>query len=332
MSLLKCEQCEYKTIRKSNLTRHINTHNKQEKVTDMPYLSRNCHVIVSDLSSTKNFKCLFCTNSFANAGNLHRHKKACDEKNKLKDDYEGKNKYLLEKLNEQIKISEQKDEIIKQKDEIIKQKDETLAIIKSEVAHLKMIVNNSGSIVKTSVSTMAYVIKNFKEAPALELMKDQSAISFEQDNIEFVENLIHESDHNKLHTYIGDFIIKTYKKEDPTKQSIWNSDTSRLTYLIREIMTNNKVDWKIDKKGIKTVKFIIMPILEYIDQQVRDYVENFDIDYHSDSVRIAENKMMKLKSATEIIKNIEDKVLSEEILKYIAPHFYLNRTDEYANC
>lgn len=61
--------------------------------------------------------------------------------------------------------------------------------------------------------------------------------------------------------------------------------------------------------------------------QIRYYVGNFNIDYSGDSATIAEGKMMKLKLATEILNNIEDNILSDGILKYIAPYFYLTKTD-----
>ena len=176
------------------------------------------------------------------------------------------------------------------------------------------------------MSTMAYVINNYKDAPVLESLQDYSAIKYEQDNTEFIENLIYEHNNNKLYMYIGDFIILTYKKDDPAKQSLWNSDTSRLTYLIREIITNNDVDWKVDKKGIKTTKYIIEPIPEYIDDLVRSYVQSYKVNRRV-SVKEAEREMIKLKSGTEVLKSIETKVLSEEILKYITPHFYLTRND-----
>jgi hypothetical protein len=255
---------------------------------------------------------------------LSRHKHSCIEKTKLINEYNDKLKLKDDIINELYNVINQKDF---DKQAIIDNKDEVISILKSEVAHLKSIVNNTGSIVKTSVSTMAYVIKNFKDAPALEMINDYSKLHNEQDNNSFIEELIHQYDHQKLDMYIGNFIVKTYKKEDPSKQSIWNSDTNRLTYLIRELL-NNKVDWKVDKKGIKTKQFIIEPILEYIDDQIRNYIQNFTIDYETISTKDAEKKMMKIKSATEIIKQTEDKVLCEQILKYIAPYFYLNKTDE----
>jgi len=266
------------------------------------------------------FKCDFCHQIYSNSGSLARHKKSCGDKSKLEEYHKEELEICKNELNNLR-------EIIKQKDETLNHFVDTISILKSEVAHLKAIVNNTGSIIKTSVSTMAYVINNYKDAPALESLKDYSAIQYEQDNTVFIENLIYEHNSNKLHVYISDFIIKTYKKDDPTQQSLWNSDTSRLTYLIREIITINKVDWKVDKKGIKTAKFIIEPILEYIDTQVRNYVQSYEVN-HKISAKEAERQMMKLKSGMEIIKSIETKVLSDEILKYITPHFYLTKNDE----
>ena len=255
--------------------------------------------------------CQYCNNNFSTTANLTRHIKSCFKKNELITSFEKQE--LINKLTEQNKLIDQKDEMIN--------------VLKSEVAHLKSIVNNTGSIIKTSVSAMAYVINNYEDAPALESLKDYSAIQYEQNNTEFVENLIYEHNNNKLHIYISDFIIKTYKKDDPAKQSLWNSDTSRLTYLIREIIVNNKVDWKVDKKGIKTTKFIIEPILEYIDIQIREYMQSYSVNRRI-SAKEAEKQMMKMKSGTEILKNIETKILSEEILKHITPHFFLTKNDE----
>jgi hypothetical protein len=237
-----------------------------------------------------------------------------DEFNTKIQEYINQNNELTIKLTEQLKLNDKNEDMIAQ--------------LKSENAHLKLLVNNAGAIIKTSVSTMSYVIKNYKDAPALETIKDYSAIHYEKNNDEFVEELVHQHDHQKLSAYIGDFIIKNYKKQDPSKQSIWNSDTNRLTYMIKELLNNKKVDWKIDKKGIKTTKYIIEPILDYIDPLIREYIENFDIDYNLYSSTDAQIKMMKLKSATEILGNIEDRLLCDEILKYIAPHFYLSKNEE----
>ena len=322
-----CEACNYASHDKFNYNKHLITKKHLEKVNKKPHTTRSPLVSNMGTKNISNYKCDFCNQTYSNAGSLARHKKSCGDKIKLENEYDNKLQQLIEQLNESNNKLNDHIKMLDQKGEIINQKDEIISVLKSEVTHLKSIVNNTGSIVKTSVSTMAFVIKNYKDAPVLEAVKDYSAIHYEQNNTEFVENLIYEHNNNKLHIYISDFIIKTYKKDDPTTQSLWNSDTSRLTYLIREIITSNKVDWKVDKKGIKTTKFIIEPILEYIDQQVRNYVESYKVD-HRVSAKEAERQMMKLKSGMEIIKSIETKILSDDILKYITPRFYLIKNDD----
>jgi len=339
MSTFKCNTCNYASHDKSNFSKHNNSKKHKEKVQEQQVESRLHLGCIQDKTvnnnsnnnSNNNYLCIFCDKQYSTAGNLAKHKRTCNDKGILENEYKDKNKQLeieYTMLSNKLQhLQELHDKALQYHKEIHDKDSNTIMMLKSENDHHKTLVNNAGSIIKTSVSTMAYVIKNYKDTPVLESIKDYSAIKYEQDNTEFIENLIYEHNHNKLYVYIGDFIIKTYKKDDPSKQSIWNSDTSRLTYLIREIIAHNKVDWKIDKKGIKTTKFIIEPILEYIDEQVRNYVQNFEID-HKCSAKEAERQMMKLKSGMDILQNIEDNVLSEEILKYITPHFYLTKTED----
>ena len=324
MSTYNCEQCEYETKRKSNLTRHVTLHSKQEKVNHIVNESCMNPKGIMNESFNGKFKCQYCNNLYSTSANLARHKKTCDDKSKLENEYNTKLKQLTDQFTNQMnELNVKLTENVK----IIEQKDDMINVLKSEVLYFKSLVNNSGSMIKNSMSTMAYVIKNYSEAPALEFIKDCAAIRYEQDNIEFVDSLIFEHNNNKLHMYIGDFIIKTYKKTDPSQQSLWNSDTSRLTYLIRDIIATNKLDWKVDKKGVKTTKFIVEPILEYVDKHIRNYIQGYQIDY-SQSAKEAERQMMKLMSGNEILKSIENRVLNDDILKYITPHFYLTKNDE----
>jgi|688.fasta_scaffold258254_1 hypothetical protein len=312
----KCKYCNYESYDKFNYKKHLTTKKHKEKVNECLIESplNPCRIQIESMV-LKEHICQYCNRYYSTASNLSKHINNCKNKDLLIDE--------INRLKTQLAI---KDEKINDLCNMSSQKDDMISVLKSEVAHLKSIVNNTSSIVKTSVSTMAYVIKNFKDAPALETMIDYSALHYEQNTNQFVEELIYHYEHSRLDEYIGNFIIKYYKKEDPNKQSIWNSDTSRLTYLIRELL-NNKVDWKVDKKGIKTTKFIIEPILTYIDDQIREYIQTFDIDYTIINAREAEREMMKVKSATDILKSIEDKILCEMILKYITPYFYLNKVE-----
>ena len=70
---------------------------------------------------------------------------------------------------------------------------------------------------------------------------------------------------------ISDF-IKNYKKKNAKDQSLWNSDTTRLTYFVRDPDTKENV-WKVDKKGIRTTELIITPFLEYIVEKLEIYID-----------------------------------------------------------
>jgi len=312
-----CELCNYSGRDKSDFNKHLMTKKHVEKVNETTTHTNNIHMTYQNEEE----KCQFCEKIYSNSSSLSRHKKVCSEKKRLIDNYEAQ-------INELTKTIEQKDELLKKTEETLKKTEESITIQKLEIIHLKSLINNTGIIIKTSVSTMAYVIKNFKDAPALESVKDYSLLHFEQQsNAEFVENLIVEYKNNTLHIYVSDFIIKTYKKADPSKQSFWNSDTSRLTYIIRELISQNKLDWTVDKRGLKVIKKVVDPVLEYIEEQAREYVKNVKVN-KNDKANEMEKKLSQQKLGNEIISQIENKVLSDEIIKYITPHFYLIRTDE----
>lgn len=302
MPVHKCSQCEYQSPKKSNLDRHMTTHNNRIKVNKKPSsIVKNPGSILVESNNGNTYVCSFCKNKYSTAGNLAKHKKSCNDKIKLEDK-------------------------VKELERIVDAKDDMIFILKEDNTHLKSLVNTAGAVIKTSMSTMSYVIKNYEDAPALAPLKNYSAIHYKQTKTEFVEDLICHYKHKLLGGFIGDFIIKTYKKDDPTKQSLWNSDTTRLTYVIRELY-DKKIDWRVDKQGIKIIKYVVEPVLNYVDKTIRDYIKNFDTNYDVCSAREAEKKMLKLTHANEILTKIEDKILCDDIMRYIAPYFYLSKDD-----
>jgi len=340
-----CKTCNYETDVKFAYEKHLMTKKHlqkyAEKVAHTAKSSQSHQEVITNSSVVeKDFKCNFCNKSFTSPANIARHKQSCSERQNLIDQCKNQVNEITVKFNTQIALLEQtinqKNLIIKLKDEKYKEltkklnetvdhKDDTISILKSENAHLKSVVNDAGSIVKTSVSTMAYVVKNYKDAPALLPLKDYKMLNYDQPDDEFVEELGSKFKHKLLGEYIAEFIVKNYKKTDPAKQSLWNSDTSRLTYIIRDIVTKKKVDWKVDKKGVNTTKNIIDPLIDYIEKMVREYIQNYDIDYEMFTGREAEKKMMKLKYVTDVLRAIEDKTLHDDVLRCIAPHFFLNK-------
>lgn len=319
----KCGLCGYSTSEKYNYKRHQKSKKHNENI-------NSAHKIL--------YKCTDCNSLFIDSNALARHTKQCIEKSKgdinvstnltIEHDSDITCAEQIQALETRIKELEIENNHIQQ---LYEKEKEITKVLKEENSHLKFIVNNAGTMIKTSVSTMAYIIKNYNNAPLLKSLPDYSILHCEQSNNDFIEELITEYDNHRLHAYIGNFLIKIYKHEDPAKQSIWNSDTSRLTYVIRELIENNKVDWTVDKKGIRTNKYIIKPLLDYIEPLIRTYIGECKIGRKLSPID-SQIKVYRLKVAVEMIKAIEDSVLCNEILKYISPHFYMGNANKQIVC
>ena len=122
----KCELCEYKSNKKSNLIRHLNAHSKKQNVIEddtnthlIPILYsshtyepvdetsiQTCPSIIQSSQNNNNSnldtqskKCNFCGNIYTNSSSLSRHYKTCNNKKELETIYIQKIKNLEEKLN-----------------------------------------------------------------------------------------------------------------------------------------------------------------------------------------------------------------------------------------
>lgn len=139
---------------------------------------------------------------------------------------------------------------------------------------------------------------------------------------DFIEDIFQQHSDGTLYKYIGDMIVKLYKKDNEKDQSIFNSDTSRLTYIISKVLyKDGETKWHIDKGGVNTKGIIIKPILEELRPLIVEY-------HHRKCVRQEETDdwrrlRIEEKSLT-IIKNIDNEVLHDKILKYMAKCFYLD--------
>ena len=142
----------------------------------------------------------------------------------------------------------------------------------------------------------------------------------ELENETAISTIINRSKNKILHKYLGDFLINEYKKENPKDQSMWNSDASRLTYIIKLLMDDNSSTWKADPKAGTIKTSIIVPLLEYIKQFITTYTAN--------CVRNLQNKpetfltlMENIESTRYIESDITNGKLACDILRYITPHF-----------
>ena len=188
-----CNLCNYSTDVKFCYEKHLSTQKHKEKVNDVPKLSQ-CYPKV--ISNDSPFECPFCNITFTKSCNLSRHKNTCIEKQNLIDTINNLQKELqttTENLQQEMQKNKEllmsKDESLRSKDESLRSKDVTIQQVQSENRNLRVLLNNAGSVIKTSVSTFSYIVKNYNEAPALEHIKDIPKLHFDLTTNEFIDQI-----------------------------------------------------------------------------------------------------------------------------------------------
>ena len=306
-----CELCKYNTTRKTEYSRHISTNKHLQKVTDGTNDTQSIPKVYPNNTTKKSriYKCIHCHNTFSNASSLGRHKKTCAD-SKLKDN----EVVALKKENERIqKEAKEKEEILR------KQLDTYEQLLKSMTS-------------PQTINYFNYITTNYPNAPALESQKCYKNL-LESKVSTLVDIITMYYYDNKLVNFIGDYLIKVYTHKEPKKQSIWTTDISRLTYIIsqktclnnslKESTKNNKnVNiWSYDKKGSKTKKIMIEPVLQYIRDQLFKYCQ---VNGGNSKASV----LKKLIAANEVIQIIDNGELLDKINKYIAPEFSVKHGDE----
>jgi hypothetical protein len=184
------------------------------------------------------------------------------------------------------------------------------------------IMQSKCMIGEQSISYLTYIINNYRDAPTLKRLADYSTIKGGEDDILFVNNTIFNYRTNRLSKTIGDFLIKMYKKDNPEQQSIWVSDVSRLTFIASVNINGNKIEWHLDKKGIKTIEYIINPLIRYMETIIREYLDNPQLSHNnkkSKNYKVEDSE--KVYNIKTILEDIDKEVLNNQVLKYIAPYF-----------
>lgn len=208
--------------------------------------------------------------------------------------------------------------------------------LKKENDFQKQIINSAGGVIQKSMNTLSFLLLNYKNAPCLNNLNDYSIIS---KNVDFlIKDLIFYYRKDTLDKYFGDFIVKHYKKDKPELQSIWNSDTERLNYFIRELTNccnsdditsikknNLDIQWIIDKKGLKMTKYIINPLLDYICVINVNYINQKHKENEKSNYKKIDKILKDMETIACINNDIKNNILSKNINKYVAPHFYFDK-------
>ena len=342
----ECKSCKYESNDKSNYARHLNSvkHNRNAvpivhnypdyPIRITPGYINNEEKQEDNKIQKKEYKCKDCNTIFSFASGLSRHKKDRCIKDKS-DSIENIKEQLEKDFEKKLKAKE-----VEKEKEIEKAlQTQKINFLEQQVKELKAYINSTkpGNNTNTTynISVKNYIQQIYSDAPYLIKLDNYALLKNEEEEKEgiddFADVLVHQYKHKRLHTYLGDFVIKQYKKEDPAEQSLWNSDVSRLTYIIKELLANKKSHWNHDFKGLKTKNYIIQPLLEYIQNYCIAYNEACDLDKDQiQNERYCHKITEKLNILGNIINDITKHTLSEEIVKYIAPHFQIpNKQDNF---
>lgn len=223
------------------------------------------------------------------------------------------------------------DEKLKQKElEMeLKYKDKLLEKVEIVKQQLQKDNNELKQYIKTvkpttyNISVKKLIQQNYPDAPHLAMLKDYTIIH-EDKNTDFTQELIYYNKKNKLNSYLGDIVIKYYKKEDPKDQSLWSTDSSRLKYIIKELLSSNQTIWSEDDKGLKINKYIIKPLLKYIHEYISEEIDRIDDVIQNASAAECRILSPKQTELANICIRIQNGQLKDEINKYIAPYFRFN--------
>lgn len=116
--------------------------------------------------------------------------------------------------------------------------------------------------------------------------------------------------------FLGSIVVDCYKKENSSDQSLWNTDTTRCSYIVKYIR-NNISKWEQDKKGAKTQLQIVDPLImcickilenynTYICKESKDNIKEY-INY-TQNKRTTQLKMVRNKSTKNSSDNHDIKI------------------------
>jgi hypothetical protein len=194
----------------------------------------------------------------------------------------------------------------------------------NENEYLKQILNKAGTMIK-GISPTRYILTNFQDAPPIKEIDDYSIIMENQTNDEFVESLIYAYNHNNLDSLISKLIAKIYKKNNIRLQSIWNTDRTRLVYIMKQLLEDNTTNWIKDNGGIKTTCIIVKPLLNFLRETIVEYIGNSKTVYENCKMSEIEIYALRFDIASKILLSIDNCELEKKVIKSLAPELYLDK-------
>lgn len=262
-----------------------------------------------------------CGKVFSHLSGLSRHKKVCDNKNTNKDEYIAKLETKLAEMQTRIEKIEQTNNTISNSNN-----NNSNILISNDKSTINNIINNKTINLFTYLNTHCNEVQPIKMLESDDISRILASKELGKHLLEDV--IVFQHSKYALNEFLGEFILKEFKKSDPKKQQFWITDVTRLKFVVRQALNQNEAVWHPDKKGICLTKYIITPILDEIFSMMTDYT-NLCNERRKNAQTSEQREKIQDQStnALKVIYEINQKELHKDILKYIAPYFQLELND-----
>ena len=329
----ECIICNYTTERKSSYDRHNksarHTYNSNNQIISKTTPLRPHYDPNSAKIATLSNICSYCGKYYTYTRGLTRHMKSCSSKNELLVKYNEISSKYSDISSKYDELQDHNMQLVDKYEELVDKYGVKCETVESDL--IKMIKHNS-----TNPNVYSFVLDKFNKTKPLVPIKEEDvpALSFlkvilskKNGKMELCDELQHHVLHKTLKVFFGDFYVDSYKKDDKTTQQFFSTDCARLNYVVRSIVDGSP-GWERDNKGLIISEYLITPILKYIRNHLSKYTQKY-LDYAFKSAKSGIDKVYaveKIHRFLDITKQIDSGSLNTGILKYISPHFKLDKT------
>ena len=356
MTKFICKLCNYSTDRLYNMKMHKKTKKHLAKIEESKKESKGIleeSNLDSPIKTKKVIRCRFCEKVYSTYSNRAKHEKKCNNTELEKENIKLKKK--LEEVEKSMSL------MFNSADLVSYMNDKNIDI--KQPIHIHQHINttnyNNSNNKTVNLTGVRYASKHYNDAPLLRFQKnDTSSLLFEtekkeiedeeyddeksneefeiedldeKENSKFVGNVKYYHDKNGLIRVFTNFIIRYYKKEDKSKQSLHVIDSSRQKFIYTKLEKGlNKIRWVEDPKGYNVGRIIIIPIINYTIHQVelyRDRLSDKIVELSkNDGMDQIKNHTDELVISVKLAKYLKDnkEKIKWAVIKEITPIFHLS--------
>ena len=266
-------------------------------------------------------ECIYCGLCMSHNRSLPKHFKSCQVK------------INYDKFTDIININKVHENKIIDNVKLIKGLKSKIKSLEKDVEFYQKTLNDSKVIVKGNLSAFAFINKNYTKTPVLtkpnfKLLKGFKEIG-DKGQPKFIENMVYKFINKIAHEEIGDIICDYYKKDDPKLQSLWVTDPSRNSYVIRSKVNDNTL-WVKDRGGNDSRQLTIDPVIVKLKKQLINYQKTLqkEISKESNERKMSLDTIIEhLKKSSDFIEEIKKNEFQKKVLDYLSPKLSIDTTN-----